>query len=448
MATRPPGPKGLPVVGSTQHYARDPFRFIEGVRDAYGDIAAFTLGPRETYLLTNPADIERVLVREEESFRKPDFQADALGELLGEGLLLSEGSAWRHMRELSQPAFDMRRFAGMGSMMVSRTQGTIEGWEVDDRRNVEREMARLTVGIIVEAMFGTDLGAERTRRVQENLEPLGRRFEPDPLRFLIPEWLPTHERSSYRASIQALEDVLDEIVRERRDDTDADADGDGDGDDLLSILLRAEECGVIPPERVRDELMTMLLAGHDTTALSLTYTWYLLSENPEIERRFHEEVDEVLGDAPPTVADVRELEYTDRVLTEAMRLYPPVYTMFRESVEPVELADYELPPGSVFMLPQWGVHRDPRWYDDPGKFDPDRWLSDHAAERPRFAYFPFGGGSRSCIGRQFSLLEATLILGTIGRKYRLERMDEGSLDLRASLTMRPENGMEMRVCER
>lgn len=440
MATHPPGPKGLPVVGSTHHYARDPFRFIEGVRDAYGDTARFTLGPRETYLMTNPRDVERVLVREEGSFRKPDFQTDALGELLGEGLLLSEGSAWRRMRELSQPAFDMRRLAGMGSMMVERTQGAVADWEEGDRRNVELEMARLTVGIIVEAMFGADLGEERTQRVQGNLEPLGRRFEPDPLRFLMPEWLPTREQSSYRASIRALEAVLDEIVDERR--------GDVEGNDLLSILLRAERSGAIAERQVRDELMTMLLAGHDTTALSLTYTWYLLSEHPEVERRFHEEIDEVLGDEPATAADVRKLEYTDRVLTEAMRLYPPVYTMFRESTEPVELADYELPAGSLVMLPQWGVHRDPRWYDEPERFDPDRWLPERAAERPRFAYFPFGGGSRSCIGRQFSFLEATLILGTIGRNYRLERVGNGPIDLRASLTMHPANGMEMRVHER
>lgn len=443
MTTHPPGPKGLPVVGNTHHYARDPFRFIEAVRDAYGDAALFTLGPRETWLLTNPTDIERVLVGEEESVRKPDFQTDALGELLGEGLLLSEGSTWRRMRELSQPAFDMRRLAGLDSMMVGRTRDAIAGWEGDDVRNVELEMARLTVGIIVEAMFGADLGEERARRVQENLEPLGRRFEPDPVRFLLPEWLLTPETRSYRASIRELETVIDEIVDERR------AGGVGDGrTDLLSILLRAERSGAIPRERVRDELMTMLLAGHDTTALSLTYTWYLLSEHPEVERRFHEELDTVLGGEPPTAADARRLDYTNRVLTEAMRLYPPVYTMFRETVEQMEIAGYDVPAGSLLMLPQWGVHRDPRWYDDPEEFDPDRWLPERAEKRHRFAYFPFGGGSRSCIGRQFSLLEATLILASVGGEYRLQRVDDGPLDLRPSLTMHPANGMAMQVHSR
>lgn len=443
MATHPPGPKGLPVVGNTHHYARDPFRFIEAVRDAYGDAALFTLGLRETWLLTNPRDIERVLVGEEESVRKPDFQTDALGELLGEGLLLSEGSVWRRMRELSQPAFDMRRLAGLDSMMVGRTRDAIADWEADDVRNVELEMARLTVGIIVETMFGADLGEERTRRVQANLEPLGRRFEPDPIRFLLPEWLPTPETRSYRASIRELEAVIGEIVAERRSES-----GNGSGDDLLTILLRAERSGAIPRERVRDELMTMLLAGHDTTALSLTYTWYLLSEHPEVERRVHEELDAVLGGASPTAVDTRRLDYTNRVLTEAMRLYPPVYTMFRETTEPMELAGYGVPTGSLLMLPQWGVHRDPRWYDDPEEFDPDRWLPERAANRHRFAYFPFGGGSRSGIGRQFSLLEATLILATVGGEYGLERVDDGPLDLQPSLTMHPADGMEMWVHRR
>jgi cytochrome P450 len=194
--------------------------------------------------------------------------------------------------------------------------------------------------------------------------------------------------------------------------------------------------------------MTMLLAGHDTTALSLTYTWFLLSEHPEVERRFHEELDTVLGGGSPTAAEARKLGYTNRVLTEAMRLYPPVYTLFRETVAPMDLAGYDVPAGSLLMLPQWGVHRDSRWYDDPEEFDPDRWLPERAEKRHRFAYFPFGGGSRSCIGRQFSLLEATLILATVGREYRLERVGEGPLDLRPSLTMHPADGMAMRVHRR
>lgn len=439
MQTSPPGPKGLPIVGSTREYARDPFRFMTALNEAYGDVAAFTLGDRETYMLTNPADIERVLVREEASVRKPDFQADALGELLGEGLLLSEGPQWKRMRRLSEPTFDMRRLSGLDSMMSDRAAAMCEGWADGDRVNVGLEMAQLTVGIIVEAMFGTELGDARLRRIQENLEPLGRRFEPDPIRFLLPDWLPTSENRSYRASIAALEDVIDEIVRER---------SDPGGNDLLSILLRAERSGAITMRAVRDELMTMLLAGHDTTALSLTYTWYLLSKNPDAERRLHTELNETLGGRSPTAADARQLSCTDRVITEAMRLYPPVYTMFRETVEPISFARYEIPVGDLLMLPQWAVHRDSRWYDEPKIFDPDRWTAERRAGRPRFSYFPFGGGSRSCIGRQFSMLEATLILGTIAQNYRLERVNEEEIDLQASLTMHPAAPIEMRVKNR
>jgi cytochrome P450 len=439
MQPSPPGPKGRPIIGSTREYARNPFRFMTALNEAYNDIATFTLGDRETYMLTGPADIERVLVSEEASFRKPEFQADALHDLLGDGLLLSEGSTWKRMRKLSGPAFDMRRLAGLDLMITERTETMLEEWTDGEQIDIQLEMAQLTVGIIVEAMFGTELGESRLRRVQENLEPLGKRFEPDPIRFLLPDWLPTKENRSYHASIETLEDVINEIVRER---------GDPHGDDLLSILMRAERSGAISKQAVRDELMTMLLAGHDTTALTLTYTWYLLSKNPNVERRLHDELAEQLGGSAPTATDARRLTYTKQVITETMRLYPPVYTMFRESVEPVSLAGYEISAGNLVMLPQWAVHRDSRWYDDPKLFDPGRWITERREKRPRFAYFPFGGGSRSCIGRQFSMLEATLILGTVLQNYRLERVDTSPIDLNASLTMHPAQPITMQVKER
>jgi cytochrome P450 len=449
MNGQPPGPKGAPVFGSSRRYARDPFTFLTNVAEAYGDVTHFGLGPIDAYMLTNPADVERVLVTEDAKFRKPDFQDDAIGTLLGEGLLLSEGQTWRRQRELARPAFDPRRIASLSEMMTGHAAAMVDDWSDGEVRDVQSEMARVTVKIITEAMFGAELDDERTRLVQENLEPLGKRFEPNPFRFLIPNWAPTRENREYARSVRALEDVIDDVVAERRGTEDrpaAAAEGaEGEPMDLLSVLLRAKRRGRQTDSQIRDEMMTMLLAGHDTTALTLTYAWYLLSQHPEAEAKVHEELDRVCGGETPTMADVRRFDYVERVLLEAMRLYPPVYVMFREPRVDVRLGGYRVPAGSAVMLPQWAVHRSPRWYDDPEAFDPDRWLPERRSKRPRFSYFPFGGGPRHCIGKHLSMLEAQLILATVAQRYELDYAGEKPVSLRGSLTMHPDEPMEMRL---
>jgi cytochrome P450 len=441
--SRPPGPRGEPVFGNSRQYARDPFSFLTACESAYGDVVAADLGPMETYIATNPADIERILVGDHAKYRKPAFQDDALGRLLGDGLLLSEGDRWRKQRDLANPAFDMSRIADIADVMARHATEAVETWAAGDDLDLELEMARLTVRIIADAMLGVDLGEERVRTIQENLEPLGARFEPDPIRFVTPDWLPTPENRAYEAAVQRLEDVVADVIDERRG-TEGSADDEDPPMDLLSILLRAQNRNEQTDEQLRDEVVTMLLAGHDTTALTLTYAFYLLSEHPATERRVHEELDSVL-DGPPTFADTRELASLNRVLQETMRLYPPVYVMFREPVIDVKLGGYRVPEGSAIMLPQWAVHRSPRWWTDPGRFDPERWSRERRADRPRFAHFPFGGGPRHCIGKQFSLLEAKLILAVVGREYSLSYAREEPFDLRGSLTMHPEDGMPMRV---
>ncbi|WP_424007405.1 cytochrome P450 [Haloferax denitrificans] len=454
MSSTPPGPKGLPLFGASRQYARDPFTFLTAVADAYGDVVHFDLGPLDTYMLTSPADVETVLVSEASKFRKPQFQDRAIGDLLGDGLLMSEGATWKKQRRLAQPAFDVRRISTMAGMMTDRTASMLSSWGDGEVVDVQLEMARLTVEIIVDAMFGTDLDDERVRRVQENLEPLGARFEPDPLRFLTPDWAPTRENRQYKEALSELESLVWDIVEERRGteygETPASSvSGGTTGEegpmDLLSILLRAYDEGEQTEKNLRDELMTMLLAGHDTTALTLTYAWYLLSQHPEAEAKLHRELDEVLGGRTPTFEDVRKLEYTERVLNEAMRLYPPVYVMFREPKVDVRLGGYRVPAGSAIMLPQWVVHRSERWWDDPLSFDPDRWAPERTGDRPRFAYFPFGGGPRHCIGKHLSLLEGRLILGTVAQRYELDYVRDEPFSLRGSLTMHPEEPMGMRL---
>jgi len=445
MSSSPPGPSGEPLFGSSRRYARDPFRFLSACERAYGSVVQFDLGPLNTYLLTDPADIERVLVSEADQFRKPDFQSDALGDLLGKGLLLSEGQTWRKQRRLATPAFDMDRLMGFADRIVDHNDDLLADWADGTSVDVEQDMTQVTLAVIVDLMLGTDLTDERVRTIRESLVPLGARFEPDPVRFAAPRWLPMPGDGEYDAAVETMERVIDDIVTERRG-THGDAAADEGPDDLLSILLRAQDRGEQSRRQIRDEVMTMLLAGHDTTALTLTYAWYLLSQHPEAERRLHAEVDEVLGGDRPTMADVGELEFVERVIDESMRLYPPVYTMFREPKSAVELGGYRVPEDAAIMLSQWAMHRSERYWDEPDAFDPDRW--DDGVDRPRFAYFPFGGGPRHCIGKHLAKLEAKLILARTAQQYSLEHTGEAGLDLLPSLTMHPRNGMPMRVRER
>jgi cytochrome P450 len=456
MSETPPGPKGEPLFGSSRRYARDPFSFISALEETYDDVVSFDMGPMETYMVTDPTDIERVLVSEADGFRKPDFQNDALGDLLGDGLLLSEGDTWERQRELANPAFRMSRLMGMADRVAGHAESMVDSWEPGQTIDAETEMARVTLHVILDLMMGVELSEDRIDTVQEQLDPLGRRFEPDPLRFAMPDWVPMPGDEAFESAVAELDAVLDDIVAARRGRevrgvstvVDAPADGDDPPMDFLSVLLRARDRGEQSAAQLRDEMMTMLLAGHDTTALTLTYTWFLLSEHPEAERRVQAEVDEVVGDERPAMDHVREFEYLEWVINEAMRLYPPVFTIFREPTEPVELGGYRVPAGSTLMLPQWGVHRSGRYWDEPEQFDPDRFSPERRADRPRFAFFPFGGGPRHCIGKHLSLLEAKVIVATVVSEYELDFGGETPLELMPSLTMHPRQTMEMELVER
>ena len=450
MATRPPGPKGLPLVGNSREYARDPFAFLSAVGDAYPRIAKFDLGPLPTYMVTDPEEIERVLVSEADQYHKLVF-GDAIDDLLGDGLLLSDGTQWRDQRTLANPAFTARRIQSIADTMSRIAEEHIADWSDGDELPMDIELAKLTVKIIVAAMFGVEADDDTVETVQQNLEPLGRRFEPDPRRVLVPEWAPTRENREFADAVSTLEGVIDDLLEQRegtaeRGPTTVSERGD-EPMDLTSILLRARDRGEQSEKQLRDELMTMLLAGHDTTALALSYTLYLLSEHPEARNRHLTEVDEVVGEERATASHARNLEYTDRVLRESMRLYPPVYAVFREPQVDVKLGGYRVPADSAVMLPQWVVHRSERYWEAPDQFDPSRWTPERRQGRPRFAYFPFGGGPRICIGKQFAELEAKLVLAALGKQFSMEYVGP-ELELRGSLTMHPQEPLTMRLSER
>jgi cytochrome P450 len=445
MTATPPGPRGDPLFGSGRTYADDPLRFLTACERAYGDVARFDLGQVEAYMLADPQAIERVLVSDADHFRKPDFRNDAIGELLGEGLLLSEGEDWARQRELANPAFSMGRLAAFDDRIVTDAEEMLADWTDGDVIDVQEAMTAVTLSVIVDLMLGTDLSDERIHTIQESLDPLGAEFEPDPLNFAVPAWVPLPGDREFQQALATLEGVVDDIVAQRRGTEGSGSDGPMD---LLSVLLRAQNRGEQTDKQLRDEVVTILLAGHDTTALSLTYTWYLLSEHPGARERVHEELDAVLDGDRPTMDDVREFEYVEWVIDEAMRLYPPVHTIYREPTTDVELSGYPIPEGAPIMLPQWAIHRSPRFWDEPDTFDPERWRPERAQERPRFAYFPFGGGPRHCIGKHLAKLEAQLILATTASQYELDYDRDRPLELSPSLTIHTADGVPMRVSER
>ncbi|WP_335999968.1 cytochrome P450 [Halorientalis halophila] len=427
------GPDGWPVVGNTFQFARDPFSFYERCADM-GDVVPYEIAGRTFYLVSHPEAIERVLSTEHGTFEKGSFQREQLSGILGEGLLTSEGERWREQRQRIQPTFGPEKIDSYVGIMTDCATDAAERWRGEQRIAVDDEMRRITVQILARSLFGTDI-SDHVETIAEAMGDIGAQAEAPAAAALLPEWVPTPWDRRARRGVEAIDGVIEDLIDRRR--------GDAEGrDDLLSTLLVAHEEGEIRRGTLRDQLVTFLLAGHETTSLALSYTWYLLAENPDTRERLHAEVDDVLGGAVPTMADLGDLKYTERVVTEAMRYYPPVHRVVREASEDVELQGRSIEAGSILTMPQWIVHRDRRWYDDPLRFRPERWAGD--SDRPDYAYFPFGGGPRRCIGMRFAKLEAQLILATLARAHRLELAGEGGpLELQSGVTASPAEPVEM-----
>jgi cytochrome P450 len=437
---RPAGPKNPPIVGQIVAFRSDPLGFLKRTADKYGDIAYYRLGPLHAFLVNEPESIRQVLVTNRKNFTKSRALQRAK-VMLGEGLLTSEGDFHLRQRRLVQPAFHRPRLIGYAQVMTEYAMRTRERWRAGEVLDVSSEMMRLTLAVVGKTLFSADVEADAVE-IGEALTAVLKMFN-----FLMMpfseylEKLPLPSVRRFEKGRDRLDQTIFGIIAERR------RSGEDCGD-LLSMLLLAQDeegGGGMSDRQVRDEALTLFLAGHETTSQALTWSWYLLSQNPECERKMHEEIQSVLGDREPSFEDLPQLRYTEMVLAEAMRLYPPAWGVGRKAIEACEIGGYELPPGGIVIMSPYVMHRDPRWFPEPDSFDPERWTPEARDARPKFSYFPFGGGSRLCIGERFAWMEGTLMLATIAQKWRLRLVPGHRVEPLPLITLRSKYGMKMRV---
>jgi cytochrome P450 len=431
------GPKGLPLVGSALEFKNDTLGFVQRAVREHGDFFAIKLFGRRIHVVNHPDDIERVLVRAHARMKKDRFTRD-LSKVLGDGLVTSDGEHWKKQRKLVSHAFTPAKIRGYADTMMEVAHKAISGWAPDHEIDVHAEMTRITLDIVAKTLFDADVSSD-ARTVGDAMAVLSDYGMSLEAGLLIPLWAPTPGARRARTAIQSIDGILYRIIKERR------ASGSEHGD-LLSALLHAEEDGQSMDDReLRDECVTLFLAGHETTAIALSYGFYLLAKHPEVAERFRAELARVLGARRPTHSDVEALDFTTRIVKETMRLYPPVWGIGREALTDIEISGHSLKKGAQLAMFQWTVQRDPRWYSDPEAFDPDRWLDSRSADLPRFAYFPFGGGPRVCIGNHFAMMEAVLLLALVGQRFHLELLPGEKLDFRPSITLRPKHPIRMRL---
>lgn len=442
--TRPPGPRNLPFIGNTFIARRDPLSILTRWAREYGDIIHYRFINTPVYILVHPKDIERVLLAQSKNFLK-GMTARANPELFGNGLLTSDGEFWRRQRRLANPAFHRESITRYAEITIEEGQRLAGRWQSGETRDVHQDMMNATLRIVLRSLFGVELD-KRGRIIERALDVIMRSASGlhAVLSYLH---FPTPLRRRYFRAIDELNEVVYGLIALGRERLRRGSAGAAGSKDLLTLLLMArdDDGNAMTDQQLRDEVITLLLAGHETTALNLSWTWYLLSSNAEVEQRLHAELERVLGDRLPEPADLTRLTYADRVLREALRLYPPAWRVWRTPIEPFAVGKFMVPEGVNVVLSQWLTHRDPRWFPEPERFDPDRWTEEFEGRLPRFAYFPFGGGPRVCIGAGFAMMEATLLLATIAQRFRLRLAPGQTIEPMPSITLRPKYGMRMEL---
>jgi cytochrome P450 len=421
----------------------DPITFFQHLADTYGPIAHYRLGPENIIFINDPELIREVLITQHANFVKERTQ-DRMKILVGEGLITNSGEYHLRQRRLAQPAFHRARIDAYAQTMVERAILLRESWRDGEQRDVALEMMHLALSIVGKTLFDSDVEAE-VEEIAAEVNAVMRLYNflvalPRLERFLS---LPIPGLLRFRRARARLDATVFGMIEEHRA-------GNRDRGDLLSMLLAAryEDGSSMTDQQLRDEVMTIFLAGYETTANALTWTWYLLSQNPDAERRMHEEIGNVLGGREATIDEVPKLKYTRIVAAESMRLYPPAWAMGRRALSDFPLGEYFLPAKTSVFMSQYVMQRNPRFFPDPLRFDPERFSPEQESRRPRFAYFPFGGGARQCIGESFAWMELVLVLATIAQKWKLRLVEGHPVEPQPLITLRPKYGMRMTILAR
>jgi cytochrome P450 len=435
----------MPLLGMALKVLRDPLGTLQKLAREYGDIVCIPVVNQSRILLNHPDLIEQVTVIQQSKFHKSKLTKDVTQRLLGQGLLISEGEFWRRQRRLAQPAFQRSRINGYAATMVECAETRARVWKDGEVRDIAQEMMSLTLDIAVRTLFGATLPGE-SEKVGDALGFLMRyslRKARAPIS--VPESWPTPNNRRANRETAFLDAMVYGIIDRRKAEASLES-----HNDLLSMLMASmdEDGTQMTPQQLRDEAMTLFLAGHETTALSLSWTWYLLSENPVAEKRLHEELRDVLGNKPPDVSDLVRLPYLLAVVNEALRLYPPAYILARTSIAPCTIGGYDFPTDSTIIMSQWIMQRDARYFKDPEAFRPERWLDGLEDRLPKGAYFPFGDGPRRCIGQNFALMETALATASVAQKFSFQLVPGHPIVPEPLVTLRPKYGIRMTIHKR
>ena len=436
----PPGPKGNLLTGNFAELNRDWLGAYTKYAREYGDVVSYRVGPFRTALLFHPTLIEQAIVTHAAKLRKSPIQ-HLVQPLIGDGIFLSEGDPWKRQRRLVSPPFHRQRIGMYGDCMVRTTQAVVSEFKAGETRDIDKDVMRLVLRIVGRTLFGAEVSdklANVEKALGEAAEALSARLDSG---LPLPNWIPTPALRRLRAARRELDALIDHFIAQRRESSST---------DLLSLLLAARDAdngSGLTDRQVRDEAVTIFAAGFETTAIALAWSFWLLAHHPDVASRLRSELDQVLSGRLPTSDDLPRLKFVECVVHETLRLYPPAWTFARQALEDLELGGYRIPKGWGVEVSQWVTHRDPRFWDKPERFDPSRWEDDLVNKLPRFAFFPFGGGPRICIGNAFAMMEATLVIATIAPRVILEPVDGEVVVPEPGFALRPKPGMRLRVAQ-